>query len=165
MTCGFSHNTKDRGNLRNSILPKNPKSYQGFLTIRIITFVYLMVIVARSAIHLFSEDGGAQSIAGIDTSGVSGKNVIAIFHQWGAIQMLLVALMLTLFFAFKGLTPLLILFLSLDAPMRALAGQMSDLQTSHTPPGEALNWPIFWFLVLLFIASLFKQRPKAQGIS
>ncbi len=124
-----------------------------------------MVIVARSSIHLFSEDGGAGSIAGIDTKVAGGKNIIAIFHQWGAIQMLLAGLLITLFFAYKGLTPLVILFLSLDAPLRAIAGQMSDLQTSHTPPGAALNWPIFWSLVLLFIASLLKNRSKAQSVS
>ena len=147
--------------LRNSVLPKNPKEYQGFLLVRVIAFTYLSVVVARSAIHLFAADGGADSIAGIDTTGPGGNNVIAIFHQWGAIQLLLVALMLVLFFAYKGLTPLIILFTACDAPMRALAGQMSALETSHTPPGEALNWPVFWFLVALFIASLLKRRAKS----
>ena len=142
------------------MLPKNPKVYQGFLFVRLIAFAYLLVVVARSAIHLFSADGGADSIAGIDTAGPGGNNVIAIFHQWGAIQLLLAALMLTLFFAYKGLTPLVVLFLACDAPMRALAGQMSELETSHTPPGEVLNWPVFWCLVVLFIASLLKRKSK-----
>ncbi len=144
--------------MRNSVFPKDPKADLGFFFVRLITFAYLVVIVARSAIHLFAADGGAESIAGIDTSGPGGNNVIAIFHQWGAIQMLLVALMLVLFFTYPGLTPLVILFLACDAPMRALAGQMSDLETAHTPPGEALNWPVFWLLVVLFIASLVKRR-------
>jgi len=148
--------------LRNSVFPKNPKQYDGFLFIRIIAFVYLLVVVARSAIHLFAPDGGAESIAGIDTGGPDGNNVIAIFHQWGAIQLLLVAVLLTLFFAYRGFTPLVILALCMDAPLRALAGQMSDLETSHTPPGEALNWPIFWFLVVLFIASLFKKKTSPR---
>jgi len=129
--------------------------------VRLIAFAYLLVVVTRSAIHLFTADGGAESIAGIDTSGPGGNNVIAIFHQWGAIQLLLAALMLVLFFTYKGLTPLVILFLACDAPMRALAAQMSELETSHTPPGEALNWPVFWFLVVLFITSLIKRRPKS----
>lgn len=128
---------------------------------RLIAFAYLLVVVTRSAIHLFTADGGAESIAGIDTWGPGGNNVIAIFHQWGAIQLLLAALMLVLFFTYKGLTPLVILFLACDAPMRSLAGQMSELETSHTPPGEALNWPVFWFLVVLFITSLIKRRPKS----
>jgi hypothetical protein len=144
-----------------AILPKNPKVFQGYLAVRIITFVFLLVTVARSAIHLFSPDGGAQSIAGIDTSVAGGKNIIALFHQWGAIQLLLVGLMLVLFFAYNGLTPLVILFLALDAPMRALAGQMGKIESAHTPPGEALNWPAFFLLVLLFIVSLLKKKSKS----
>ena len=151
--------------MRNSVFPRNPKEYQGFFFVRLIAFAYLLVIVARSGIHLFTADGGAESIAGIDTAGPGGNNVIAIFHQWGAIQMLMAGLMLVLFFTYKGLTPLVILFLACDAPMRALAGQMSDLETSHTPPGEALNWPVFWLLVALFVVSLLKKRSKPQRIS
>ncbi len=144
------------------MFPKSPKQYDGFLFVRIITFIYLVAIVVRSSIHLFAPDGGAESIAGIETGGPGGNNVIAIFHQWGAIQLLLVAVLLTLFFAYRGFTPLVILALCMDAPLRALAGQMSDLETSHTPPGEALNWPIFWFLVVLFIASLLKSKKRSR---
>ncbi|MCF8535338.1 MAG: hypothetical protein K9G66_00430 [Rhodoluna sp.] len=111
-------------------------------------------------IHLFTADGGAESIAGIDTSVSGGNNIIALFHQWGAIQLLLVGLMLVLFFAYKGFTPLVIFFLALDAPMRALAGMMGKIESSHTPPGEALNWPAFFLLLILFIVSLLKAKSK-----
>jgi hypothetical protein len=144
--------------MRNSILPKSPKDYQGYGLVRLFTLLFLLVILSRSCIHLFAADGGAQSIAGVDTSGPGGSNVIAIFHQWGAIQLLLALLLLLLFFTYKGLTPLVILFLSLDAPLRALAGIMGKLETAHTPPGAELNWPIFALLVLLFMASLFKKK-------
>jgi hypothetical protein len=112
-------------------------------------------------IHLFTPDGGAQSIAGIDTSVSGGNNIIALFHQWGAIQLLLVGLMLTLFFAYKGFTPLIIFFLALDAPLRALAGMMGKIESTHTPPGEALNWPAFFVLATLFIFSLLQKKAKA----
>jgi hypothetical protein len=111
-------------------------------------------------IHLFTPDGGAESIAGIDTSVSGGNNIIALFHQWGAIQLLLVGLMLTLFFAYKGFTPLIIFFLALDAPMRALAGMMGNIESAHTPPGEALNWPVFFVLAALFIFSLLEKKAK-----
>ena len=146
----------------NSVLPKNPTEYAGYRAVRVITFVFILVVVARSAIHVFSPDGGAGSIAGIDTSVAGGSNIIAIFHQWGAIQLLLAGLMLVLFFAYAGLTPLIILFLSLDAPMRALAGQMGAVESSRTPPGEVLNWPIFALLVLLFAFSLLKKKPRTS---
>ncbi|MCX6495157.1 MAG: hypothetical protein NTY82_05225 [Actinobacteria bacterium] len=151
--------------MTNSLLPKNPKIYAGYLVVRIITFVFLLVVVARSAVHLFSPDGGAGTIAGIDTSVAGGNNIIALFHQWGAIQLLLAGLMLVLFFAYKGFTPLVILFLCLDAPMRALAGQMGAVESTRTPPGEALNWPVFALLVVLFAISLVpkKSKPVSQG--
>jgi len=148
--------------MRNSVFPKNPKQYDGFVLVRLITFIYLVAIVVRSSIHLFAPDGGAETIAGIETGGPGGNNVIALFHQWGAIQLLLVAVLLTLFFVYRGFTPLVLLAVCFDAPLRALAGQMSELETSHTPPGEALNWPVFWFLVVLFIASLVKKKTAAR---
>lgn len=146
--------------MANALLPTNPKTYQGYLFVRVLTFVFMLVVVARSAIHLVTPDGGAQSIAGIDTTVAGGNNIIALFHQWGAIQLLLVGLMFVLFFFYKGLTPLVILFLCLDAPMRALAGQMGAIESTHTPPGEALNWPVFFVLVILFGFSLISKRAK-----
>jgi hypothetical protein len=149
--------------LRNSVFPKDPKNYGGFTFVRAIAFIFMLIVVARSLVHLFTPDGGAQTIAGIDTSVAGGNNIIAIFHQWGAIQLLLVSLMLVLFFAYKGLTPLVILFLSLDAPLRALAGTMGAVESAHTPPGEALNWPAFALLMGLFVVSLLKKKgPKAK---
>jgi hypothetical protein len=143
-----------------SILPTNPKRFMGFQWVRFITFLYLLVVVARSTIHLVARDGGAESIAGIDISGSGGRNIVALFHQWGAIQLLLAALMLVLFFAYPGLTPLVILFMALDAPMRALAGLIAPVESARTPPGEALNWPVFFVLVALFALSLVKKRSK-----
>ena len=148
--------------MRNQILPENPREYRGFGVVRLVTLAFLLIVVVRSVIHLFTPDGGAESIAGIDTSVSGGNNIIALFHQWGAIQLLLVGLMLTLFFAYKGFTPLIILFLALDAPMRALAGMMGQIESAHTPPGEALNWPAFFVLATLFIVSLLQKNSKPK---
>ena len=148
--------------MRNQILPENPREYRGFGFVRLVTLAFLLIVVVRSMIHLFAPDGGAESIASIDTSVSGGNNIIALFHQWGAIQLLLVGLMLTLFFAYKGLTPLVIFFLALDAPMRALAGMMGKIESAHTPPGEALNWPAFFFLATLFIVSLLQKNSKPK---
>ena len=148
--------------MRNQIFPENPREYRGFGVVRLVTLAFLLIVVVRSVIHLFTPDGGAESIAGIDTSVSGGKNIIALFHQWGAIQLLLVALMLVLFFVYKGFTPMIILFLALDAPMRALAGMMGQIESAHTPPGEALNWPAFFVLATLFIVSLLQKNSKPK---
>jgi uncharacterized membrane protein HdeD (DUF308 family) len=136
------------------ILPKDPSTYKGHKSIRIITAVYLLIVVIRSCVHLFTADGGANSIAGIDVSVEGGDNIIAIFHQWGAIQLILAGLLVVLFFRYPGLTPLVVLTLAIDPIMRAIAGQMMSVTSQSTPPGEALNWPAFFTLVLLFVASL-----------
>ncbi len=140
------------------LLPKNPTKSEGFRAVRIVTAIYLLVMVVRSCIHLFAADGGAQSIAGIDTSVEGGNNIIAIFHQWGAIQLILAVLLFVLFFRYPGFTPLILLTLVLDPVMRFIAGQMMSLTSTGTPPGEALNTAAFYLLALLFIASLIKKN-------
>ena len=140
------------------LLPKNPTKFEGFRAVRIVTAIYLLVMVVRSCIHLFAADGGAQSIAGIDTSVEGGNNIIAIFHQWGAIQLILAVLLFVLFFRYPGFTPLIVLTLALDPVMRFIAGQMMSLTSTGTPPGEALNAAAFYLLALLFISSLIKKN-------
>ena len=139
------------------VLPRDPFVYNGHGFIRIITALYLLIVVIRSCIHLFAADGGANSIAGIDVSVEGGDNIIAIFHQWGAIQLILAGLLVVLFFRYPGFTPLVVLTLAIDPIMRALAGQMMSVTSQSTPPGEALNWPAFFTLVLLFVASLMES--------
>ena len=144
------------------ILPKDPSTYKGHKSIRIITAVYLLIVVIRSCVHLFASDGGANSIAGIDVSVEGGDNIIAIFHQWGAIQLILAGLLVLLFFRYPGLTPLVVLTLALDPIMRSIAGQMMPVTSQSTPPGEALNWPAFFTLVVLFLASIVESSSTKE---
>ena len=142
------------------VFPKNPSRYEGFRIIRLIALLYMFVMVVRSCIHLFAPDGGAQSIAGIDTSVEGGDNIVAIFHQWGAIQLILAILLLVLFFRYPGLTPLILLTLTLDPVLRFVAGQQMSLTTTGTPPGEALNGVAFYLLLVLFLGSLWNKKPN-----
>ena len=142
------------------VFPNNPSSYEGFRIIRLIAALYMSVMVVRSCIHLFAPDGGAQSIAGIDTSVEGGDNIVAIFHQWGAIQLILAILLLVLFFRYPGLTPLILLTLTLDPILRFVAGQQMSLTTTGTPPGEALNGVAFYLLLVLFLGSLWNKKPN-----
>jgi hypothetical protein len=144
----------------NKVFPKNPSRYEGFRIIRLIALLYMLVMVVRSCIHLFAPDGGAQSIAGIDTSVEGGDNIIAIFHQWGAIQLILAVLLFVLFFRYPGLTPLILLTLALDPVLRFVAGQQMNLTTTGTPPGEALNGVAFYLLLVLFLVSLWNKKPN-----
>ena len=142
------------------VLPREPFFYNGHKSIRIITALYLLVVVVRSFIHLFAPDGGANSIAGIDIDVEGGDNIIAIFHQWGAIQLILALFLLLLLLRYPGFTPLILLTLALDPIMRAVAGQIKPVITEGTPPGESLNWIAFYLLVALFAASIMERRGK-----
>ena len=144
----------------NKVFPNNPSRYEGFRIIRLITALYMSVMVARSCIHLFASDGGAQSIAGIDVSVEGGNNIIAIFHQWGAIQLILAVFLLVLFFRYPGFTPLILLTLTLDPVLRFVAGQQMNLTTIGTPPGEALNGVSLYLLLVLFLGSLWNKKPN-----
>ena len=138
----------------NKVFPIDPSVYDGFLLVRIATALLLFVVVVRSCIHLFASDGGAQRIAGIDTSVEGGKNIIAMFHQWGAIQLILAVLLYVLFFRYPGFTPLIVLTLASDPVMRFVASRVLSVTSTRRPPGAALNAPAFVVAMLLFIASL-----------
>lgn len=142
------------------ILPKDPTVFIGFRSVRILLAMYMFVIVVRSCIHFFSSDGGANSIAGIDISVEGGDNIVAIFHQWGAMQLLLVLLLYVLFFRYPGLTPLIALTLVIEPIFRLISGKIMPVTTEGTPPGEALNGVSFYVLAALFIASLIEKSVK-----
>ena len=143
------------------VLPSELSSYVGYRIVRIATALYLMVMIGRSSIHLFSSDGGANGIAGIDISVAGGDNIIAIFHQWGATQLLLALFLSLLFIRYPGMTPLILLTLAVEPVMRFIAGQIKSVTADGAPPGESLNGPSFVFLAVLFFASVLEKRtPK-----
>ena len=144
------------------ILPKDPSVFIGFRSVRILLVMYMFVIVVRSCIHFFSSDGGANSIAGIDISVEGGDNIVAIFHQWGAMQLLLVLLLYVLFFRYPGLTPLIALTLVIEPIFRLISGKIMPVTAEGTPPGEALNGVSFYVLVVLLIASLIERAPNEK---
>jgi hypothetical protein len=144
-------------NVRN-VLPANTTVFNGFPVIRWLTVPFLVVAIARSLVHLFSADGGAQSIAGIDIAVEGGNNIVALFHQWGAIQLILAVVLAVLFTRYPGLTSLVLLALVADPVLRDVAGQIMPVTSTTTPPGAALNAPVFVAALALFVASLFERH-------
>jgi hypothetical protein len=139
-----------------NLLPDDVAVYSGFGFVRIVVAIFLALVVVRSCIHVFAQDGGAQRIAGVDTSVAGGDNVIAMFHQWGAVQLTLVGLLIVVYVRYPGLTPLVILTLALDPVTRAMASRVKKLTSTKTPPGARLNWPAFFVLFALLVLSLFE---------
>ena len=146
-----------------NVLPSNTAAFNGFPAIRWLTVPFLVVVIVRSCVHLFSADGGAQSIAGIDIAVEGGNNIVALFHQWGAIQLILALVLAVLFARYPGLTSLVLLALVADPVLRDIAGQIMPVTSTTTPPGAALNAPVFVAVLALFVASLAERKSPRKS--
>lgn len=125
-----------------ALLPTAPTCYDGPALAWWFAAAYLAVVTVRSVIHLLAPDGGAGSIATIDLSQAGSANVVAMFGQWGAVQLLLALLLWVLLLRYRGLVPLVLLVFLVEPGLRELAGRLKPLETLGTAPGAALNWAV-----------------------
>ena len=150
-------------NLSN-LLPSDPRDYKGPQFVRWAAMAFLVIITVRSLVHVLAPDGGAESIATIDTTVEGGSNIIAIFGQWGAIQLLLAALLWVLLLRYRGLTPLVLLVFVLEPLLRGLAGSLKPIESVGTAPGAALNWVVVPVMVVLLILSLRERKGQSAKV-
>ena len=105
----------------------------------------------RSLEHIFSKDGGAESIAGIPLSSYSleaANNIVSIFAQWGFSQLVLACILLLVVSKIRELIPLMLLIIALENIFRAGIGLYKSLIISADPPG-ALS-PLIGLVTLIF---------------
>ncbi|GAB0117175.1 hypothetical protein [Acidisoma sp. 7E03] len=147
------------------IFPSDAQAPPRFRWPRYVATLYLLVVVVRSGIHLFKSDGGAHSIATIDIAVPGGADIVAMFGQWGAVQLQLAVLLLILLWRWRGLTPLVLLTLLEEPFLRALAGHLKPLTAVGTPPGKELNWLVVPILGVAFIGAIWprEQDLRRQG--
>jgi hypothetical protein len=121
------------------LLPPDAGVFHGPALAVWMTGFLLAVVTARSLVHLFAPDGGAQSIATIDTSVAGGRNIVGVFGQWGAMQLLTAALLWVLLLHYAGLIPLILCVLLSEPFLRALSGRLKPIQTMGVAPGRRFN--------------------------
>jgi len=133
------------------LFPKIEKNYTGSK----IPFYFLILIASvstiRGLIHIFAPDGGANSIAGIDVSVQGGVNIVAIFAQWGALQLLLALIYWLAIFRYKFLVPAMLAVVVIEQLIRIGAGLLKPLEIASPPPGaigSAMLLPITMFVFL-----------------
>ena len=117
------------------LLPRVDEGYSGPKA-----SLYFLVLVAatgvvRSVIHMLAADGGAQSIAGLAVGVEGGPNIVAIFGQWGASQLILALLMWLVILRYRFLVPCMLAVTFLEQLLRLGVGQLKPLQVAATPPG------------------------------
>jgi hypothetical protein len=110
-------------------------------------FYFFILIAAigavRSCIHIFSPDGGAGSIAGMDLS-VSGANeVIFAFALWGSAQLIYALLQWGVILRYRSLIPLCGSFSSLKPSGGCWSARSSQLP-SPTPRPEPFKITFTW---------------------
>jgi hypothetical protein len=137
-----------------ALLPADPTVYEGPRLAFWGAIAWLLVITTRSLIHLLLPDGGAHSIATIDIAVAGGSDIVALFGQWGASQLLLAVLLWALLLRWRGTLPLVLVVFSAEPCLRGLAGHLKPLTTEGTPPGGALNWVVLPGLLILLWLSL-----------
>lgn len=121
------------------ILPPKLNDYRGSRWVVVAMAAYAALLTVRSLIHMFASDGGANSIATIDTSVEGGDNIVALFAQWGAVQLMLACIVWVVVIRLRVVIPLMAVVLFIEPILRAAMGALKPIATDGTAPGAALN--------------------------
>lgn len=125
-------------------------------------FLVLIAVVStvRSLIHILAVDGGAGIIAGIDVSVVGGTNIIAMFGQWGASQLLLAFVYWLVILRYRSLTPLMLALIVLEQLLRLGVGQVKPLVVATPPPGAIGSQLLLPLALIALVWSLWPDKTK-----
>lgn len=143
-----------------ALLPSTPTRFAGPAFTWWFAAAYLTLVTVRSLIHVFAPDGGAGSIATVDVAVAGGANIVAMFGQWGAIQLLLAALLWVLLLRYRGLVPLVLLVFLVEPALRELSGALKPLETIGTAPGAIGNELVVPVLAVAWWLSLCPVRER-----
>ena len=140
-----------------------PKTIENNIPSNKFVYYFCWLLVAfnlfRSLEHIFSEDGGAESIAGIPLSSYSpdaANNIVSIFAQWGFSQLVVACILLLVVLKIRELIPLMLLIIALENLFRAGIGFYKPLIISADPPG-ALS-PLIGLVTLIFFLISIKEN-------
>lgn len=146
------------------LLPAVDRAYRGPK----IPFYFLILTAAvstvRSLIHILAPDGGANTIAGIAIDVQGGANLVALFGQWGVMQLILALLYWLVVLRYRFLTPLMLAFIALEQLLRLVVGQLKPLTVENPPPGAIGSQILLPLAVLALVWSLQRKREStSQG--
>lgn len=124
-------------------------------------FVFITTItVARSLVHMFAPDGGAQSIATIplDTFTDNGAaTVILMFALWGLSQLLIGVIYVVVLWRYRALIPFMYLLVFVEYAMRIVLGALKPIETVSTAPGAIGDYILVPLALVMLVLSL-RQR-------
>ena len=140
-----------------AILPDDARTFHGDRWVPRFLVLFSVIMTARSVIHIARHDGGAATIAGVDIEVEGGRNIVAIFAQWGLVQLLNAAIGWIVVTRYRGLIPLILLVSLLENIGRILIGRRKPLKVAKPPPGAYGSLVIVPVLLVAFWRSLPKR--------
>ena len=145
-----------------ALFPVADQPYQGGRAPLLFLVLIAFVSTARSLVHLLAPDGGAGSIAGINLGVAGGANIVAVFGQWGASQLVLALLQWLVIFRYRFLLPVMLVVLVSEQLLRLLAGRLKPLQIDTPPPG-AYGTYVVLVLGLVFLALAVRNSRRRRA--
>jgi hypothetical protein len=145
-----------------ALSPVADQPYQGGRAPLFFLALIAFVSTARSLVHLLAPDGGAGSIAGINLGVAGGANIVAVFGQWGASQLVLALLQWLVVLRYRFLVPAMLAVVVLEQLLRLLAGRLKPLQIDTPPPG-AYGTYVVLALGLVFLALALRNSAASKG--
>ena len=131
--------------------------------------LYFFILIAsigivRSCIHIFSRDGGAGSIAGMNLD-ISGANeVIFAFALWGAEQFIYALIQWLVIIRYRSLLPLMWGVQFLETSGRMLIGQLKPITFLHMPPGAYQNYIYLVLSITMLALSLWSASKQVKQV-
>jgi hypothetical protein len=143
--------------LRERLLPADALALTGPRWVPVVLGLYCVLLTARSLVHVLASDGGAQSIATIDTDVEGGEVIIGMFGQWGLTQLMLAAVVWVVVLRYRGLVPLAVLLVWIEPVLRIGVGHLKPIETVGTAPGATASYLLVPALLALLVASLHRR--------
>jgi hypothetical protein len=145
-------------NIITRILPNTiDNNYKGSKVSKFMFLLLTFVTTLRSLVHIFSADGGAQSIATIPLSSytsAAAATVVLMFALWGISQLLMSIVYIVVCFKYQSLIPAMYILLIFEYSMRMFVGMMKPIVTVGTAPGGIGNFILVPLCIILFLMSL-----------
>lgn len=143
------------------LFPRIAEEYRGPRVPNVYLVVVAIVSTARSLVHILAPDGGAGSIAGLAVDVAGGANIVAMFGQWGASQLILALWTWLAILRYRFLVPAMLAVIALEQALRIGVGQLKPVEVAAPPPGEIGSYVLLPLSLLALLWSLRRQQEKA----
>ncbi|MGC9523485.1 MAG: hypothetical protein ACP5HG_16620 [Anaerolineae bacterium] len=141
------------------LLPPVSARYRGSPLALCFLVLFAVTGTVRSLIHILAPDGGAGTIAGLTIQVDGGGNLVAIFAQWGASQLILALLTWLVVLRYRFLVPAMLAVVTLEQALRIGVGLLKPLDAAAAPPG-AIGSTIVLPLALIALALSLRRTPR-----